>query len=271
MAADAHPLVLLQQQAGIATLTLNDPARLNALSGAMVQAALAAVQRLQTDPALRVLVLRGAGRAFCAGADLAGLADAQAAPAQIDSLMRDGGNPLVLALRSLPVPVLTVLHGVAAGGGVGLALAADIVIAGRSGAFLLPFVPALGLVPDMGAAWVMARALGEARTAALALLGDRLEAERAAQWGLIWSCVDDAALEASAAALAARLADLPPAAAGAMRSLLRDAAKRDLADQLDQERLHQVALAAGPHFAEGVQAFLQKRKPNFRSDLGDPA
>jgi 2-(1,2-epoxy-1,2-dihydrophenyl)acetyl-CoA isomerase len=265
VAHDPNSLVLLQQQDGVATLTLNDPARLNALSGAMVQAALTALHGLQDDPSLRVLVLRGAGRAFCAGADLAELSDAQAAPAQIETLMRDGGNPLVLALRALPVPVLTVLHGMAAGGGVGLVLAADVVIAGRSGAFMLPFVPALGLVPDMGASWVMQRALGEARTAALSLLGDRLDAERAAQWGLIWSCVDDERLDAEAAALAARLAALPPHGVREVRQLLREGAQRDLASQLEQERQRQVALSAGPWFAEGVQAFLQKRRPNFHA------
>lgn len=268
MRPDASALVRLEQRAGVATLTLNDPERLNALSQDMLQAALAALHQVQHDPDLRVLVLRGAGRAFCAGANLASLADAQAAPARIDALMRDGGNPLVLALRAMPVPVLTVLHGIAAGGGVGLALAADVVIAGRSAGFMLPFVPALGLVPDMGAAGAMLRALGEARTAGLALLGDRLEAERAAQWGLIWSCVDDAALDAEAAALAARLAALPAHAVQELRALLIQVRNNDLAGQLDYERDRQVMLAAGPCFAEGVQAFLGKRRPDFHGGAG---
>lgn len=261
--------VLYAAQDGVATLTLNDPARLNPLSMPLLQAALAALRRVDEDRSVRVLVLRATGRAFSAGADLSALADAQQAPAQIDQLMGQGGNPVVLALRSAPVPVLSVVQGIAAGGGVGIALAADVVIAARSASFMLPFVPALGLVPDMGAVWSMQRALGPARTAGLCLLGDRLGAEQAAQQGLIWACIDDAALDAEAARLAARLAALPAHAATEMRALQRQAEHDDLAAQLAYERRRQVALAAGGCFAEGVSAFLRKRRPRFAGRAGD--
>ena len=248
---------------GIATLTLDDPARLNPLSMPLLQAALAAVQRVADDRSVRVLVLRAAGRAFSAGADLSELADPQQAPGHIDRLMTRGGNPLVRSLREAPVPVLSVVQGIAAGGGVGIALAADVVIAARSASFMLPFVPALGLVPDMGAVWAMQRALGPARTAGLCLLGDRLSAEQAAQQGLIWACVDDDALDAEAAHLAARLAALPAHAATELRALQREAEHNDLPAQLAYEHRRQVALAAGGCFAEGVDAFLHKRRPRF--------
>lgn len=261
--APGSPLVLLERQGSVATLTLNDPARLNMLTLAMVNAALAEVQRVAADASIRVLVLRAAGRVFCAGADLAALSDAATAPALINEMMAEGGNPLVLALRGLPVPVLAIVQGAAAGGGVGLALAADVVVAAQSASFALPFVPMLGLVPDMGAAWRMQRVLGEARTAALSLLGERLSAEQAAQWGLIWACVDDAALEAEAARLTERLAALPAHGIVEVRALLDEARRRELPSQLDYERQRQQALAAGPAFAEGVQAFLHKRRPDF--------
>lgn len=260
MAADR---VRYAVQDGIATLTLNDPARLNALSLPLLRGALAAVQRTADDRSVRVLVLRAAGRAFCAGADLSRLQDAERAAAHIDELMAQGGNPLVRALREVPVPVLSVVHGVAAGGGVGIALAADVVLAARSASFVLPFVPALGLVPDMGAVQAMQRTLGAARTAGLCLLGERLTAEQAAAQGLIWACVDDAALEQEAGRISARLASLPPHGVVELRALQRHAACSGLAEQLEYERDRQVALAAGPWFAEGVQAFLDKRKPVF--------
>lgn len=264
-----EPLVRVAQREGVATLTLNDPARLNALTPALVQAALAAVHALRSDAAVRVLVLRGAGRAFCVGANLADFGpDAPPAHTQIDKLLGEGGTPLVLALQDFPAPVLSAVHGAAAGGGAGLALAADVVVAARSAFFSLPFVPALGLVPDLACTWVMQRAIGTARTAALTLLGDRLPAEQAAAWGLIWACVDDAALDAQVDQLATRLAALPPHGVVETRALLREGRTRSYAEQLAYEHARQTALAADPCFAEGVQAFLGKRAPAFPARSG---
>lgn len=252
---------------GVATLTLDDPVRLNPLTMPLLQAALQALQQVHDDRSVRVLVLQGAGRGFCSGADLSTFSAGDVSAAQraeaVSDLLEHGGGPLVLALNALPVPVLCAVQGAVAGGGVGLALAADVVIAARSAFFYLPFVPALGLVPDMGAAWFIQRALGPARAKALTLLGDRLGAEQAAAWGLIWACVDDDRLADETARLAARLAALPAHAAVETRALLREAAAHELPAQLDLERQRQRALVAGEAFEEGLQAFLQKRRPQF--------
>ena len=264
-------LVLLEVREGIATLTLNDTARMNALSADLLGEANAAVEQVAQDPSARVLVVRAAGRAFSVGADLSTLQDAAAAPGAIDVLLRDFGNPLMRALHALPVPVLTVVQGAAAGGGVGLALGGDVVLAGRSAIFYQPFVPLLGLVPDMGAAWTLLRRLGTQRTTALGLLGDKLPAAQAAEWGLIHACVDDASLDDEAARLAARLAALPPQGIAEWRALIREAGSRAFSQQLEYERERQVACAAQASFDEGVRAFLEKRAPSFPRARKDEA
>jgi 2-(1,2-epoxy-1,2-dihydrophenyl)acetyl-CoA isomerase len=262
-------LVRLDVREGVATLTLNDPARLNPLSAPLVAGVLDALEAVRANPQARVLVLRGEGRAFCAGANLQDFpvpgaeAPGERPAAEIVDELMAAANPMALALRDLPVPVLCAVHGATAGGGVGLALAADIVVAARSAYFYLPFVPALALVPDLGAAWSMLRAIGPARTAALTLLGDRLGAEQAAHWGLIWACVDDASLEQETARLAARLCALPAGAIRETRALLREAGRRELAAQLEYERGRQAALMREADFGEGLKAFRDKRKPSF--------
>jgi 2-(1,2-epoxy-1,2-dihydrophenyl)acetyl-CoA isomerase len=215
-------------------------------------------------------MLRARGKAFCAGAllddfpakgerDAAGRTSSQV----VESLMRDGGEQVVRAIGAFPAPVLCVVQGVATGGGVGIALAADVVVAARSAFFSLPFVPALALVPDMGATWHMQRVLGEARTRALALLGDRLSAEEAARTGLIWSCVDDERLASVADELAQRLAALPPAAAAEVRALLANGADDSFEEQLEYERGRQTHLMNQSAFFEGLAAFKAKRRPQF--------
>lgn len=256
------PAVLFEVSEGIATLTLNEAERLNPLTPALMTGCLQALDRVHADDAIRVLVIAANGRGFCVDADLSDI-KADAASAQIAALMDTGGNPLVAGLRELPVPVVCAVHGAVAGGGVGLALAADIVVAARSAYFYLPFVPALGLVPDMGSAWFMQRAIGPARATGLALLGERLSAEQAAQWGLIWACVDDARLSEEVGRIATRLAALPAHAALETRALLRAAERNSLPDQLRYERERQCELADGAAFAEGVAAFVGKRRPVF--------
>ncbi|KQP45488.1 enoyl-CoA hydratase-related protein [Pseudorhodoferax sp. Leaf274] len=253
---------------GVATLALNDPGRMNPLGEALVRACLQGLQRVRDDPAIRVLVLAGRGRAFSAGADLPSLAAPRPAGQasrgeEIAALLTDGGNRLVRELRALPVPVLCALQGAAAGGGVGLALAADIVVAARSSYFYLPFIPALGIVPDMGSSWMLPRAAGRARALGLSLLGTRLSAEQAQQWGLVWACVDDDALPAEVARLAAQLGELPPHAVQEARALFAASEHNTLAQQMDYERDRQRELIDGPSFEEGLQAFLHKRRPVF--------
>ncbi|RDK05853.1 enoyl-CoA hydratase-related protein [Cupriavidus lacunae] len=262
--------ILVQIHDAVATLTLNDPVRMNTLTTGLMQEALAALERIRKDVRVRVLVVRATGRSFCAGARLTDFpapggvdANGRSAPEVVNHLMGDLGNPLVLALHNFPVPVLTVVHAVAAGGGVGIALSGDIVIASRSAYFSLPFVPSLALLPDMGVSWVMQRTIGTARTTALSLLGDRLSAETAAQWGLIWACVDDTCLDNLANETAARLAALPASGIAEIRATVRGGSHRSLPDQLEYERTRQVALMANSDFAVGLTAFAAKRPPCF--------
>jgi 2-(1,2-epoxy-1,2-dihydrophenyl)acetyl-CoA isomerase len=259
--------VLFDLREGVATLTLNQPDRLNPLAQPIVDGLLQALQRVRDDASVRAVLLTGAGRGFCVGADLADLAGRAQGPESlgrhVGRLMEEGGNPVIAGLRSLPVPVVCAVNGPAAGGGVGLALAADVTIAARSAYFYLPFVPALGLVPDMGSSWVLPRVLGRARALGLALTGDKLPAERAAAWGLVWACVDDADLGAQSAAMAARLAALPAGAVQELRALYDAAERHTLPEQLGLERQRQEQLIDGPSFAEGLAAFNARRKPSF--------
>ena len=255
---------LLNRDDGIATLTLNAPARLNALSSELLACCNDIVDEVRADPGVRVLVVRGAGKAFCCGADLADYQPgATSAGERVDALLRDHGEGWVQRLRALPIPVLCAVHGAVAGGGVGFALAADVVVAARSAYFYLPFVPVLGLVPDLAAVRTLVASVGEARTVAAALLGDKISAERAAQWGLVWACVDDAQLEVETLQLARRLAALPSGAVGEVRELVRLAKEASLPEQLAHERERQSALMNGPAFAEGLGAFLARRPPRF--------
>lgn len=263
------PSVLFEVADGIATLTLNEPSRFNPISPGMQKGCLEALERVREDTSVRALILTGSGKAFCSGADLSAFDPDQrpdtshGAGSVIGDMMAEAGNPLVLGLRTLPVPVVCAVNGAAAGGGVGLALAADIVIAARSSYFYLPFAPALGLVPDLGASWAVPRAVGHARAMGLTLLGNRLPAEDAARWGLIWACVDDGALVDDSCQTARRLSQLPPHAVREVRDLYRASEGNSLTDQLAFEMVRQRELANRPTFVEGVRAFLLKRKPQF--------
>lgn len=255
---------------GIATLTLNQPERLNPLTPALLQACLVALQKVRDNEDVRALLLTANGRGFCSGADLMELGDREARyeGASLGEyveqrLMKEGGNRIVAELRSLPVPVVCAVNGIAAGGGVGLALAGDMVVASRSACFYLPFVPALGLVPDMGISWVLPRAVGRARAMGLALIGEKLSAERAAEWGLIWACIEDDLLHQEARALAERLAQLPARAVVEAREVFAASDDNSLDQQLDLERERQARLIDSESFAEGLRAFLERRSPRF--------
>jgi len=250
---------------GVATRKRKAPERLNPLGVPLQRALRERLAQIRDDPAVRALVLTGAGKAFCVGADLSSTApsDGRTRGAWIGDTMDEVSNPLIDDLCGLPIPFVVSVNGPAAGAGVGLALAADIVIAARSAYFYLPFVPKLGIIPDLGASWFLPRLVGHARSVGLSLLGDRLSAEEAQQWGLIWSCVDDAALPDATRETALRLAALPAHAMTETRSLFAASERHTLTEQLRFEAGRQRELADRDDFEEGVRAFLEKRMPSF--------
>jgi len=252
---------------GVATLTLNLPHKLNPIALELQQELRAALARLRDDRSVRALVLTGAGKAFCVGADLSAMKtpgpDDKSLGNATAEWMQSLSHPLIEDLHSMPMPVLCAVNGPAAGAGVGIALACDIVIAARSAYFYLPFLPKLGIVPDLGCTWAIPRLAGFARAMGMALLDDRLSAERAVRWGLIWDCVDDAELMPEAARLAQRLAQLPAHAVQEARAAFEASSRHTLPEQLHYESERQRDLLDRPSFTEGVTAFLEKRAPRF--------
>lgn len=255
----------------IALIVLQDSARMNPLGRPLQLRLRELLAEVREDTSLRALVLTAEGRGFCVGADLSSMggaqggaqADGRTLGAQTADNMQQLSNRLILDLQQLPVPVVCAINGAAAGAGVGLALAGDVALAARSAYFYLPFLPRLGIVPDLGTTWFIERRLGRARALGLSLLGDRLGAQQAADWGLVWACVDDEALREQALATAARLARLPAGAVLEARRALDHAAASTLEQQLHYEAERQRDLVGAPAFMEGVQAFMQKREPVF--------
>ena len=247
---------------GVARLTLDRAEKLNSLNTTMHAEIRAALGRAATEGA-RVLVLTGAGRAFCAGQDLADRAVAPGGAAvDLGESIERHYKPLVLALRHLPLPVVAAVNGVAAGAGANIALACDLVIAARSASFIQSFCK-LGLVPDCGGTWNLPRLVGQARAMGLALLGDRLGAQEAAQWGLIWRCVDDDAFPQAIESLATQLAAAPTRGLARTKQALYESWGHSLAAQLDIERNYQAELGRSADYAEGVAAFVARRTPAF--------
>jgi 2-(1,2-epoxy-1,2-dihydrophenyl)acetyl-CoA isomerase len=263
--------VLYEVIDGVAVVTLNESERMNPLSESLQAGLLDAMERIRGDTAVRAMLLTAHGRGFCSGADLKDFSlrattmpAGQSLGGYVGDMMDATGNPIALGLTTMPVPVVCAVNGAAAGGGVGIALAADVVIAAQSAIFYLPFVPALGIVPDMGAMWALQRSVGRARAAALVLLGEKLPAEKAAQWGMILACVADENLQTEALKIAKRMAALPAHAIAETRALLDAAESNTLSQQLKLERERQAVLIDGDSFAEGVRAFVERRKPVFR-------
>lgn len=265
--AMTNKTVDLSLEGAVAILTLNRPDVLNSMTSTLAQDARAAIAEVKDSPSVRALVITGAGRAFCAGAelkdDLLNGDGTLSASEQLDITMREDFNPWITDLDALRIPVVAAVNGVAAGAGVGLALAADITLAARSAAFFLSFCPKLGLIPDVGTTWYLPRRIGLARATALSLLGNKLSAEEAEKWGLIWKCVNDDALPDTAMQLAQALARLPSGIALELRSALRQSESNTLAAQLDYERERQCVLIESAAFREGVNAFREKRQPAF--------
>lgn len=254
--------ILFTLEEGLARLTLNRPDKLNSFNTEMHAEVRDALERTARERA-RVLVLTGAGRGFCAGQDLGdrAVAPGGAAVDLGDSIERNY-KPLVLALQRLPMPVVAAVNGVAAGAGANIALACDLVIAARSASFVQAFCR-LGLVPDSGGTWFLPRLVGNARALGLALLGDKLSAEQAAEWGLIWKCVDDAELAGTVNALARQLASAPTLGFARTKQAVYESWNRSLEGQLDLERDLQQELGRSADYAEGVAAFTEKRVPRF--------
>lgn len=255
--------ILFGRESGIARLTLNRPERLNSFTVQMHEEVRDALTRVRNDPEARVLVLTGAGRGFCAGQDLGDRAVAPGGEGiDLGESIEKYYKPLVLALQDLPMPVIAAVNGVAAGAGANIALACDLVIAARSASFVQAFAK-LGLVPDSGGTWLLPRLVGTARALGLALLGEKLTAEQAEQWGLIWRCVEDDQLVPTVEELARRFAAAPTRGLARTKQAIRESWSRTLEQQLDVERDLQRELGRTADYAEGVAAFLEKRSPNF--------
>jgi len=245
----------------VALVTLDRPERLNAFTPAMLHALRAVLRRAANDHTVRAVLLTGSGRAFNVGQDLDDPA-VSGEDADFGALLEDAYNPVVRDLRALEKPVVVAVNGVAAGAGANLALAGDIGLAARSAVFIQAFAK-IGLLPDSGGTWFLPRLVGEARARALAMLGDRVTAEEAAAWGMIWQVVDDDALMTEATALARRLAAGPTRAFAAIKRAIDAAATSTLDEQLDLERDLQRELGWSRDYREGVAAFLEKREPRF--------
>lgn len=262
------PSIITEIAQGIATVTLNRPAALNAIGREVVERLRRELAALAVRDEVGAIVLTGAGRAFCAGADLKDPMLGQNLPRAERAVncreVLDGVvHALIRDLASLPLPTVAAVNGIAAGGGAGLALATDIVIAARSASFLFPFVPKLAMVPDLGATWQLPRRIGRARALGLTLLGEPLPATTAAEWGLIWRCVDDAALITEATAIAQKLAAGPHLAQREAVRLIDQAFGNDLPAQLDAESETQSRMSISRDAEEAIAAFVGKRAPVF--------
>lgn len=246
--------------ADIARITLNRPDRLNSFTAHMHEELRDALRQAAES---RVVVLTGAGRGFCAGQDLGDRAvSSGSAPVDLGTTVETCWNPLITQLAHMPQPVIARVNGVAAGAGANVALGCDIVVAGRSAKFIQSF-SAIGLIPDSGGSWILSRLVGQARALGLALTGEPLPAEKAEEWGLIWKCVDDDALDSEVDSLAQKLASLPPLGLAAIKSIIRSTWSRTLDQELHLQRNEMRRLGYTQDYREGVAAFLEKRTPSF--------
>ena len=256
----AYETIDFKTDGPITRITLNRPDRLNSFTVQMHEELRDAIANLGDT---RVVILSGAGRGFCAGQDLNDRAVAPGEAVDLGETVERSWNPLVRTLAALPQPVIARINGVAAGAGASLAMACDLVVAARSAKFIQSFA-AIGLVPDTGGSWHLTRHLGQARALGLALTGDPVSAEQAADWGLIWKCVDDEALDATVDTLAEKLAAMPPLGLAAIKQIIRTSWDRSLDKELDLQRDEMRRLGFTEDYREGVAAFLEKRTPTFK-------
>jgi 2-(1,2-epoxy-1,2-dihydrophenyl)acetyl-CoA isomerase len=256
--------ILSESRQGYRVVTLNRPSRLNSFNEGMHLLLRSALQEAEADLSCRAVLLTGAGRGFCAGQDLSDrVMGESSAPPDLGQTIETYYSPLVKQIRALPMPIVCAVNGVAAGAGANIALACDIVLAARSATFLEAFAR-IGLVPDAGGTFFLPRLVGEARARGMALLAEPLPAETAESWGLIWKCIDDTELMGAAHALCARFAEAPTHGLGLSKQALNASSTNTLELQLDLERDLQREAGRTQDYAEGVRAFLEKRKPNFK-------
>ncbi|WP_423922159.1 enoyl-CoA hydratase/isomerase family protein [Candidatus Poriferisodalis sp.] len=271
MSSPAQPsngTVSFSVDADVATVTLNRPETLNSMNDEFMNDISEAFGMVVADESVRAVILTGSGRGFCSGADLRAAADGaedidpQAQGDATTDSMDNVFHPAIRAVAESPVPTVARINGVAAGGGIGLALSCDIAIAARSAFFVATFGPRLGIVPDLGTTWQLPMRVGRARALGMSLLGERVTADQAAEWGLVWRTVDDADLDAAVAQVVDVLRRGSPAAMARIRSAVDGAMQRDLADQLDVEMGHQAVLIPR-NMSHGAEAFLAKTDPSF--------
>ncbi len=255
----AYGTILLDKADLIARITLNRPDRLNSFTRTMHAEVQAALDEAKDA---RVIVLTGAGRGFCAGQDLNDRAVAPGETVDLGETVEESWNPLIRRIASMPQPVIARVNGVAAGAGANIALACDIVIAVKEAKFIQSF-SALGLIPDSGGSWHLPRLVGQARALGLALTGEPITGEQAADWGLIWKAVDGEWLDSEIDTLAGKLAALPPLGLAAIKSIIRSTGARTLDQELDLQRDEMRRLGFTEDYREGVAAFLEKRPANF--------
>jgi 2-(1,2-epoxy-1,2-dihydrophenyl)acetyl-CoA isomerase len=266
-ASDNSPAVLYEERGSVALVTLNRPSALNSFTRQMHHDVWAACDRAEANQAIRAMVITGAGRGFCAGADLSEF-DFAPGPDLVERanpgpVIDQAFNPTARKLQNLRMPTIAAVNGVAAGAGASLAMCCDIAIAAPTASFIQAFSK-IGLIPDAGGSWLLVERLGMARAMALAMTGDKLGAAQAKEWGLIWDVADDAV--AAALAMAEKLAVMPTKALVATRHLLRDAGTRSFTQHLDAERDAQSALGRTHDYIEGVTAFLEKRPAQFKGE-----
>ncbi len=260
----SQPSILLEIDQGVALLTLNRPEKLNSFNIEMHQQMRSALNQVRKDSNVRALVITGSGRGFCAGQDLADrnvAADAQAP--DLGESIEKRYNPMLRSLRELPIPIVCAVNGVAAGAGANIALACDITLAGRSASFIQTFCK-IGLIPDAGGTWTLPRLIGTARAKSLALLGEKVSAEQAESWGMIWRCVDNEQLMEEAMKLARHLATQPTKGLALIKRALHASSNNTFNEQLDLERDMQRLAGRTEDYREGVTAFMEKRQPNFK-------
>ncbi|WP_286795899.1 2-(1,2-epoxy-1,2-dihydrophenyl)acetyl-CoA isomerase PaaG [Psychrobacter sp. UBA6291] len=259
-----YQTILVEEKNAVGYLTLNRPKQLNSFNEAMHKEVSSVLKAWSKDSSIRAVVLSAEGRGFCAGQDLGDrVVDPNADSPDLGLSIETYYNPLITLITNMPKPVICAVNGVAAGAGANIALACDLVLAAKSASFIQAFCR-LGLVPDSGGTWFLPRVVGRARAMGLAMLGDKLSAEQALAWGMIWQVVDDDALRSEAITLAEHLASQPTYGLSLIKKAINASADNSLEDQLILERDLQRLAGRSADYKEGVQAFMQKRTPTYQ-------